>query len=68
LRIDAQVANKAAEAEQTALKMSIPLYRDRRERAAARLARPRYRRTRNSHGGTTIPNDTPPTSEVTRPY
>jgi predicted metal-dependent hydrolase len=36
LRIEAQIANKPAEAKQIALKMAIPLYRDRRDRAAAR--------------------------------
>ncbi|HWF48240.1 MAG TPA: hypothetical protein VG168_14620 [Bryobacteraceae bacterium] len=36
LKIEAQIANKPAEAKQIALKMTIPLYGDRRERAAAR--------------------------------
>ncbi|HEX4228107.1 MAG TPA: hypothetical protein VHZ07_05515 [Bryobacteraceae bacterium] len=36
LKIEAQIAKKPAEAKQIALKMATPLYRDRRERAAAR--------------------------------
>jgi hypothetical protein len=36
LKIEAQIADKPAEAKQIALKLATPLYRDRRERAAAR--------------------------------
>jgi hypothetical protein len=39
LKIEAQIATKPAEAKQIALRMAIPLYRDRRERAAARAFR-----------------------------
>jgi hypothetical protein len=38
LKIEAQIANKSAEAKQIALRMAIPLYSDRRERSAARAA------------------------------
>jgi hypothetical protein len=59
LKIEAQIANKPAEAKQIALRMAIPLYRDRHERAAAHAT---------SIGGTTIPEDTSPTSPVTHCY
>lgn len=36
LKMEAQIANKSATARQIAIKMAAPLYRDRRDRAAAR--------------------------------
>ncbi|HEX4229076.1 MAG TPA: hypothetical protein VHZ07_10420 [Bryobacteraceae bacterium] len=60
LKIEAQIANKPAEAKQIALKMATPLYRDRRERAAARAAAANS----TDSTGPTVPNNLLPTPEI----
>jgi len=70
LKIEAQIANKPAEAKQITLKMAVPRYRDRRDRAAARAAA--FRSAANSADLTdadnaTFSTDSPPTPKIRHP-